>query len=176
APGLTTQLRGAFPRKRSSELHRGREVLIDDQDQLAAGVTLLNLAVRGRGVLPVVPAGNVDVQRPVVEPRSHPDQAAAARLPVVMLPADPVGVRVGGLANGGGDHGAVEGGAGGAGQGRRRDREYLSGAAAGYLADQIGPVGPVVIDDHGCTAHVHELMVLRAGGRDYGRAERAGDL
>ena len=40
----------------------GGEVVIDDQDELAAGVTLLDLAVRGRGVLPVVPAGDVDPQ------------------------------------------------------------------------------------------------------------------
>ena len=43
-------------------------------------------------------------------------------------------------------------------------------------ADQVRPVRPVVVDDHGRAALVHELMVLRAGGRNYGRAERAGDL
>ena len=45
-----------------SYLHLGREVIVDDQDQLAAGVPLFYLAVRGGGVLPVIPVGDVDRQ------------------------------------------------------------------------------------------------------------------
>jgi hypothetical protein len=58
---------------RGLHLYRGREVVVDDQDQLAAGVPGLHLAVRGRRILPVVPASDLDGQRAVVEPRRQPD-------------------------------------------------------------------------------------------------------
>src|SRR6266446_1705299 len=66
----------------------GREIIIDDQNDLAVRVAALDIAVRLGGVVPVVPRLNGDRLRPVVESRRHPDQAAATRLSVVLLPAD----------------------------------------------------------------------------------------
>src|SRR5258708_13200310 len=76
-----------------SDPHGGREIVIDDQDDLAAGVAALDVPVRLGGVVPVVPGLKGDRERPVVESRGHPDQAAAPRLSVVLLPADALRAR-----------------------------------------------------------------------------------
>src|SRR6185437_4953220 len=94
-----------------SDLRGGREILIDNQDDLATGVPALDHLVGLGSVVPEVPGLQGDGQGPVVEPRGHPDQAGPARLAVVWLPAD--ALPGGGLGvHGGGDERAVPGRAG----------------------------------------------------------------
>src|SRR5260221_2341082 len=158
-----------------SDPHGGREIIIDDQNDLAVGVAALDIAVRLGGVVPVVPRLNGDRLRPVVESRRHPDQAAATRLSVVLLPAD--ALRAGKLGmHGRRDQRPVPGRPRRALQGGRGACQYPVRAAVGHLANLVGPVRVGVVDDRGRAEVVHELVMPRTGGGHHYRAEYPGDL
>src|SRR5215472_6918435 len=93
-----------------SDLQFGREVVVNDQRELALGVPALRDAVGVGRVLEVEPLLHGDRQRTVVEPGGQPDQPAAPWLPVVLLPAHSLPVRRIGVHRGG-DERPVTGGA-----------------------------------------------------------------
>src|SRR6202042_590106 len=103
-------------------------------------MSLLDVTVRLRGILPVISAGDLDRERSIVEPRGHPDQVAAGRLPVVRLPVNPISIgKLLGMDRSR-DRGAVAGRPAGACHGGRSAGENLLGTAVNDFANLVRPV------------------------------------
>src|SRR5258708_1524746 len=116
------------------------QIFVHDQHYLASGMAFLDFAVSCGPVFPVAPATDIDRERTVVEPPSHRNQAAAARLSVVAFPAHACAVGIFTAVHRGGYDGTVASRPGGPGERWRCTYQHPFRTTPGKSADLVRPV------------------------------------